>query len=111
MAKKRKYTPFEKQKMKEAAEQIGAYLTQFEADPAINTVRKGAPKYFQPTVETSNRHVWIRYRSDVLGGLDLSLGEAYRYLTWLKAGNTGTYYEMIGKTPEQFHFGVNPDSG
>jgi hypothetical protein len=88
----------------EIAKRIAAHLKRFEADPEINAERfyesrrtgrresSGHPYYHAGAWRAGNRVkvIYVSYHDPS----SLTRAEAEAYLTWLDAGNVGTFFRM-----------------
>jgi hypothetical protein len=81
-------------KLADIASKIRAHLKRFEADPKINTKRRGLSRYYGAGAHASGARVGMRYIA-FQGVTYVSKADALRYLAWLDAGNVGRHFEAL----------------
>lgn len=80
-------------KLKEIAARIHAHLKRFEANPQINTERRGLRIYYNPSAYPAGRYVSVCYIS-YQGRTNLTRVEALDYLKRLDGGYVGTHWNL-----------------
>lgn len=81
-------------KLKELAQQIGAHLKRFEADPVLSRSPDGNARFWRPSCYAAGLYVCVAYVS-YQGRSTMTKGEATAYLAKLDAGFVGRHFEAL----------------